>query len=631
MQSRQNVWRSACKARNAYNPVIALRAAFSSSTSCLRDDDHIPSMWETPPTALPAHTTKYDSNTARNALEDVNGVELSYGDDSGDTASGDVGNGRGSKGSVGLGHTVIRKVNKNNRNYGMNYPLREATESTTGWRFRRMPSEHSNTQKRRSNKAPISDQGTDTAPKTVKFASHTSWKQQMAQVREESFRVQNSRSMDDVRSRSFQKAKRAMEYDAMVILPEPSKLSTTLPVPWAVSEIGRKMHSVKSCLAADVYNFARWTEPTPGENRARTAVVQETEELIRSALTPETTGVELFGSEKNNVALPFSDLDFRIYDVHDPNMPHHRLFPRLERICRAMRASDKFILPIVRNSAHPILNCQHRESGIDIQIVAADDSRPQQEVVMKYIHQIPYLRDIFYVVRTMLSMRGLVDVYSGGLGSYGTFVMVAAALVRHEDHAKATQGTFKNNSAASQLVAFLHFYGNLDTHELCVAVHPQQLFKKHDDTMDDLAASSASAEKRGDLVRAGQWKLCGKKQFQPYLLCLQDPANPLNDLGRKGHAIKHIQATLSYLTRELSAGCLALKEWKKLKTEGHSEPENQLLPLVGRCHEVYHERRRKLEAYGKKLEAESASEGEPQGACIVRRTTERMDPISNVG
>jgi DNA polymerase sigma len=40
-------------------------------------------------------------------------------------------------------------------------------------------------------------------------------------------------------------------------------------------------------------------------------------------------------------------------------------------------------------------------------------------------------------------------------------------------------------------------------------------------------------------------------QLQPFLLCVQDPADPLNDLGHKAFGIKHIKETLSQLHRDL--------------------------------------------------------------------------------
>lgn len=442
----------------------------------------------------------------------------------------------------------------------------------------------------------------------------------MANIREQSFRVKDSQWWEDDRSSSLDKVKIFMDYTPRIVQPQRSKVKTSLEMPWEADEKVRKGASVNACLAADIDNFAAWMKPTAVEQRARAAVVKETEELIRSVLTPESTGVELFGSEKNGIALPFSDIDLRIFDMEDAEMPHSRLLPRLRRIMTAMHASDRYMLATVRGAGHPILNCQHRESGIDIQIVAAHDATPQQEVIAKYIDAVPRLREVYSLVRITLSIRGLVDVYTGGIGSYGTFVMVLAALEHGMKHHQAKLGTTPNLSSATQLITFLEFYRKLDTQKYGVAVGRRTFFKKHESKPEELKAYSTSAEKRGDMVRAGQWELCGTRPFQPYLLCLQDPANPLNDLGRKGHAIKHIHATLAYLNQVLAANCLALKKWKGKQMDDASSLEPLLLPLVGRCHEVYSERRKKLEMFGNRLDAGSAVVGKNStGGPLIRK------------
>lgn len=532
MQSRHSVWRSACKDRNAYSPVLALRAAFGSSTRCLDEDDHLPS------TSKPANTSPSIPN----------------------------------------------------RNYSGGY--RQV------WQKDPMP-----LLPETLSKPPQGSQLDAVSRRKLRTIGHLTWKEEIAKIRAEAIRVDR----DPPRDADAENVMRYLCYDAMVIRPQPSAMITPLPTPWATDERERMSQSVDQCLSMDIDRFAAWITPTAAEQRARTAVVQETLELIRSVLDPSEFGAELFGSEKNGIALPLSDIDIRVFDVKHPNKRHSSMLPRLETIRRRMRKGGKFIISTVRNSGYPILNCLHRNSGVDIQIVAGNDLTTQQEVVQKYIQQLPQLRPIYYVVRTTLSMRGLVDVYSGGMGSYGTFVMVLAIMNRYIASKKTASELDNNISPASLLIAFMEFYRDLDTIKHGVAVHPRALFVKHHNNRRHLAALSALAKKRGDVVRAGQWELCKSRLFQPYLLCLQDPASPTNDLARKCHAIKHIRSTFSHLDEVLRFDILELEKWKRSRTSELCALDPLLLPLVGRCHEVYYERRKKLEDYGKMLEAEQAS------------------------
>lgn len=73
---------------------------------------------------------------------------------------------------------------------------------------------------------------------------------------------------------------------------------------------------------------------------------------------------------------------------------------------------------------------------------------------------------------------------------------------------------------------------------------------------------------------------------QPYLLCLQDPADATNDLGKKGFGIKHIQATFQAIEKELR------------KNIQDNQKTSLLAPLVGCSYALFKDRREKLEDYG---------------------------------
>lgn len=91
---------------------------------------------------------------------------------------------------------------------------------------------------------------------------------------------------------------------------------------------------------------------------------------------------------------------------------------------------------------------------------------------------------------------------------------------------------------------------------------------------------------------AGQRRLSMIDPIRPYMLCLQDPADAFNDLGRKAYSIKHVQATLNELRNQLREK-VALYE-----DSSTSEVGSLLSPLVGSSFELYEGRRKKLEAYG---------------------------------
>lgn len=76
------------------------------------------------------------------------------------------------------------------------------------------------------------------------------------------------------------------------------------------------------------------------------------------------------------------------------------------------------------------------------------------------------------------------------------------------------------------------------------------------------------------------------------MLCLRDPADDTNDLGRKGIAIKHIQATFAHLHSQL------VDDIKK-----NTRP-SLLGPLVGPSYMLNYKPREKLQEYGRRLQLE---------------------------
>ena len=110
-----------------------------------------------------------------------------------------------------------------------------------------------------------------------------------------------------------------------------------------------------------------------------------------------------------------------------------------------------------------------RQSGLDVQIVLANDTSASRAIMKGYMEEYPQLRQIYYVVKTTFDVRGLSDVFRGGFGSYSLFMMVVASL-RHKPHAR--------NDAAGGLLNFLKFWAEFDTREQGVSIEPVCFYNK---------------------------------------------------------------------------------------------------------------------------------------------------------
>ena len=89
--------------------------------------------------------------------------------------------------------------------------------------------------------------------------------------------------------------------------------------------------------------------------------------------------------------------------------------------------------------------------------------------MQRYMQEIPYLRSLYYVVKTIFDIRGLSDVFRGGFGSYSIFMMLVASL-KHAPH--------QRQDAAGGLLNFLKFYSDFDAKAHGISIEPVELFDK---------------------------------------------------------------------------------------------------------------------------------------------------------
>ncbi|KAK3110097.1 hypothetical protein LTR53_015970 [Teratosphaeriaceae sp. CCFEE 6253] len=174
--------------------------------------------------------------------------------------------------------------------------------------------------------------------------------------------------------------------------------------------------------------------------------------------------------------------------------------------------------------------------------------------------------------------------------------MLAAALKRG---ARSSESP-KQTTAVQQLHQFLDFYSAFPYHTRGVTLEPTtKLFKKHpaSDFDHNQPALIQAAEARGDPIRAGQWAMGVVRPLQPYLLCVQDPADPRNDLGRKSNAVKHFVVVCGQLRPRL-------RDRKDLSVAGIQRLLNH---IVSSTAVLDSGRRERIEAYGKEVLEKEAS------------------------
>ena len=226
--------------------------------------------------------------------------------------------------------------------------------------------------------------------------------------------------------------------------------------------------------------FYEYARPNRFESIARKHVVEQMRSHIRQALPNHV--LEVFGSERTGIALATSDIDLRLIRQSTLADPAIAKFPPTPQeraqalrdlqllFWNTLRPHKAYLLPLLRHARYPLIALQDRQSGLDLQIVLANDTSMSRTIMQDYMEEYPYLRQLYSVVKTLFDVRGLSDVFRGGFGSYSLFMMIVAS-IRHNPHPR--------NDAAGGLINFLKFWRDLDTTKWGVSIEPAELFDKH--------------------------------------------------------------------------------------------------------------------------------------------------------
>ncbi|KAK7561073.1 hypothetical protein IWX50DRAFT_138105 [Phyllosticta citricarpa] len=341
-------------------------------------------------------------------------------------------------------------------------------------------------------------------------------------------------------------------------------------------------------LNQEMSALANFLFPSDRERIARNSVIEDIMQLFthnQSSLLQDF-GLEPIGSEVNSLATTTSDLDFRLYDktvysevdtdvTQAPRYDHRkRSIHALHQFQRALKYvhvshrvgsndPDKrlFETPVLLHARYPLVETAHRPTNIDVQIVCSNDPSLSLTIMSKYMREIPHIRTVYALLRRTLAIRGLADVFNGGIGSYTLFYMIVAALKHGPEPIP--------NSPSEILLHVLSFYTMFDSDRNWISIDPPQISEKTS-PLDDRDARPPVGTLWPD---------------RPYLLSIKDPADPTNDLPRQSFAWRHVKATFAVLRKELSL---------RLKT---NDGRLLLVPFVGRFFNDVIEKREALLKY----------------------------------
>ncbi|OGM45959.1 hypothetical protein ABOM_005184 [Aspergillus bombycis] len=358
--------------------------------------------------------------------------------------------------------------------------------------------------------------------------------------------------------------------------------------PWmSYRDSGREQPNAFVQLDAEIRALEEYLLPTPPEQDRVNHIVSQVTSMLRGVI-PQTP--QVIGSRRTGFAMSHSDLDF-ILPVPDPARSidkvrrpsptrpqilsfHSYLLSRVEfTLQHCSSFSDRIKLSGKWNS---ILTAVHHDTGIRVQFQCGEGLPSSVEYICDYYAEYPAIRPLYMVIRLILEAQELFGSHKSSIGP-DTLVMLIVAFL------KMNHGRFQESrSLGEQLLAFLKVYGSeVDLRSTCVSVDPPSFFDASTvkDTVKIYDAEDLPAHLRGQRALVNRKKTAAIKRniSAASRLCLQDPANYMNDLGRTCSRTCELQDVLLRAYDRLNT-CLGA--WERHK---HGGLRNSLLAPVLRA------------------------------------------------
>lgn len=433
----------------------------------------------------------------------------------------------------------------------------------------------------------------DSHPLAQSNAGERFWKARMAELSQHIRDIRPLLVQGISEEKDSSKPPITLNYKGLVVPPETSNVDPPIRAPWAQSNNVLKRvprYTASQILDMEIAAFKKDMSPSKGEIGARHYVHKHIMHCIRHRPEGKNIVAYRFGSTETGVEMPYSDIDIGIFADQDSENP---LGEFMKQLHHSLRIGKDYMCTIYRAPPNAIITTQHVATGIDVQIIAKGKRGRQDFIMKEYLEKVPHIHELYAVLRTAFGIRGFVDPFIGGISAYGTFMMLAAALTRRGTPAHV------HESPSASLLHFLSFWSNFNMEKYGISLGRDMVAKPFVKTSPDASAEEKNernrllkaALRRRDPNRAYQYRIARLRPRQPYLLCLQDPANAMNDLGGNCHAIKHIQETIRAMHRDLVR---SMADYDQLNADGglhKGEETSLLLPIVGRSHELYAARR----------------------------------------
>ncbi|KAK6524992.1 hypothetical protein TWF281_011882 [Arthrobotrys megalospora] len=285
-------------------------------------------------------------------------------------------------------------------------------------------------------------------------------------------------------------------------------------------------------LHKEIVDFHDYIRPQQYEHIVRHDLVRRLRELIQSRF--EDADIQAFGSFAAEIYLPTSDMDIVLLSRQylETSRPKYDSVQEIRKLARILRNSDipqsGSLIPIL-SAKVPIIKYKDRLTGLSVDI---SFENPSGLIAIRTFNQwreiYPEMPKLALLLKQFLAIRGINEPFNGGLGSFSLICMIVSMLQLMPEASSGNWHGGENVALGRALMEFLDLYGSkFNTEATGIRVRTPGYFQK---------------SRRREFFNPGK----------PYLLAIEDPNDPSNNISKATYRIIDIQKHFANTYRELS-------------------------------------------------------------------------------
>ncbi|KAL8603055.1 hypothetical protein ACOMHN_015620 [Nucella lapillus] len=281
-------------------------------------------------------------------------------------------------------------------------------------------------------------------------------------------------------------------------------------------------------LHHEIKDFYHFMSPRPEEGRMRDEVVRRIETAIQE-LWPEAQ-VKIFGSFKTGLYLPTSDIDLVVFGKWK-----HPPLRTVQEVLVDKKIVEPDQIKVLDKASVPIVKLTEAETDIKIDISFSvghnkNNGVESAELIKKFLLEFPSLKYLVLVLKQFLLQRDMNEVFTGGISSYSLTLLAISFLQLHP----RKDAINPDANLGVLLIEFFELYGRTFNYiRTGIRIKNGGAYIPKDDIIKDM-----------------------ENGHRPSLLCIEDPLNAGNDIGRSSYGAIVVKQAFEYAYLVLSQAVL---------------------------------------------------------------------------